>query len=62
MSSEWLKAADVIGSAYILDRVIGNRVGDDPEKRAVAEAIADSIQVHHATLFADALATEFRRR
>jgi curved DNA-binding protein CbpA len=53
LSRQWLNAIAIIGSAYILDRVIENRVANNPARREALNAIATEIRQHHARRLAE---------
>lgn len=58
LSRQWLKAIAIIGSAYILDRVIENRIRKHPAGREVIDAIAHELRQQRATRLTEALFTK----
>lgn len=49
LSGSWLKAFAILGAAYILDRVIENRVGDDPARREIVADVTKQLELIQAS-------------
>lgn len=58
LSGQWLNAIAIMGSAYILDRVIENRIGQNPARREALDAIAKEIGERRDRRVMEALVTQ----